>query len=101
VERRGDRRRYPPSRSTVFLEGAVPATFRIRVDDEKSGRAAKDALVLNESLAPGWNALKIPLVGMKTADGRELDFSTAVRRPCGSRSARRPTTRRSSATAFV
>ena len=64
----------------VFLEGTRPATFRIRADDPKSGRGAKDALIRNELLNPGWNRIDVPLVGMKTGDGRDLDFSATVRR---------------------
>ena len=64
----------------VFLEGTRPATFRIRADDPKSGRGAKDALIRNELLNPGWNRVDVPLVGMKSGDGRDLDFSATVRR---------------------
>ncbi len=63
----------------VFLEGTRPATFRIRADDPKSGRGAKDALIRNELLNPGWNRIDVPLVGMKTGDGRDLDSAVLNR----------------------
>ena len=64
----------------LFLEGDRPRDFRFKLDDAASGKAQNDAAVEYRSVLPGWNEIALALVDRKSAAGRDLDFSTAVKR---------------------
>ena len=65
----------------VFLEGETPLSFQLRLEDEE-GMSANDAAAwLDQTLNPGWNALKVDLTKLISRKGaRAIDRSKGLRR---------------------